>query len=55
MRKQVLLPEYRAKLCKYCGGRGFYLIPAKPFPPEKEFTSSEVVECKFCGGTGLCT
>lgn len=52
-KRQALLPDYRPCLCKYCGGRGFHLAESAP-ERDKEVKYNVVLECKFCGGSGLC-
>jgi hypothetical protein len=51
---QALHPNYRSRLCRYCGGRGFTLVEqVDPKNPDKEVWNNVVIECKFCGGEGI--
>lgn len=49
--KQALLQDYRDLSCHYCDGRGFYLLERTE--SGKEVPENLVIECKFCGGTGV--
>lgn len=49
--KQALLPDYKDLRCHYCDGRGFCILEQNE--NGKEVPKSVVIECKFCGGTGV--
>lgn len=48
--KQVLVTNFKDNKCPYCDGRGFYLVQQKP--GNSLIAPNDVIECKFCGGTG---
>jgi len=47
---QRLIEHIPEDNCKYCEGRGFYIIPHSS--PEGYIEPNEVIECEKCNGTG---